>query len=169
MTPQQQAYIEGFVKRANEYGFSNDEAVAILKQAAELKGDQHKLDVDKDGKIEGSDLKKLRQRKEAAEAPLSHPSTYVPGTADAKAPLSHPSTYNIGSADAKIVGAARDFLGKAKETASNLFPGAVGNPQGQTMDSRLAGGINPNLNISTAKKTPGVGMGGTVGTMAPGR
>lgn len=29
-----------------------------------LKGDQHKLDVDKDGKIEGSDLKKLRSKKE---------------------------------------------------------------------------------------------------------
>lgn len=32
----------------------------------ELKGDQHKLDVDKDGKIEGSDLKELREGKEAA-------------------------------------------------------------------------------------------------------
>lgn len=29
-----------------------------------LKGDQHKLDVDKDGKIEGSDLKKLRSKKD---------------------------------------------------------------------------------------------------------
>lgn len=32
----------------------------------ELKGDQHKLDVDNDGKIEGSDLKALREGKEAA-------------------------------------------------------------------------------------------------------
>jgi hypothetical protein len=32
----------------------------------ELKGDQHKLDVDNDGKIEGSDLKDLREGKEAA-------------------------------------------------------------------------------------------------------
>lgn len=32
----------------------------------ELKGDQHKLDVDNDGKIEGSDLKSLREGKEAA-------------------------------------------------------------------------------------------------------
>jgi hypothetical protein len=31
-----------------------------------LKGNQHKLDVDKDGKIEGSDLKALREGKEAA-------------------------------------------------------------------------------------------------------
>jgi hypothetical protein len=65
MTTQQQAYIEGFVKRANEYGFSNQEALSILKQASELKGNQHKLDVDKDGKIEASDLRKLRQRKQA--------------------------------------------------------------------------------------------------------
>lgn len=68
MTTEQQAYIEGFVKRASEYGFSEEEAINILKAASELKGDQHKLDVDKDGKIEAEDLKKLRQRKQAAEA-----------------------------------------------------------------------------------------------------
>jgi hypothetical protein len=34
--------------------------------AGELKGDQHKLDVDKDGKIEGSDLSALREGKEAS-------------------------------------------------------------------------------------------------------
>ena len=62
----QQAYINGFVKRAAQYGYNYIEAMNILK-AAELKGDQHKLDVDKDGKIEADDLKKLRQRKEAAE------------------------------------------------------------------------------------------------------
>ena len=33
MNTQQQAYIEGFVKRANDYGFSDAEAVTILKQA----------------------------------------------------------------------------------------------------------------------------------------
>ena len=63
----QQTYINGFVKRAAEYGYNEYEAINILK-AAELKGDQHKLDVDKDGKIEGEDLKKLRQRKQAADA-----------------------------------------------------------------------------------------------------
>lgn len=67
MTTQQQAYIIGFVKRANEYGFSDQEALGILKEASELKGNQYKLDVDKDGKIEASDLKKLRQRKQAEE------------------------------------------------------------------------------------------------------
>ena len=36
------------------------------KNKGELKGDQHKLDVDNDGKIEGSDLKSLRAGKEAA-------------------------------------------------------------------------------------------------------
>jgi hypothetical protein len=34
MTQQEQAYIEGFVKRAAEYGFSENEAIDILKQAA---------------------------------------------------------------------------------------------------------------------------------------
>jgi hypothetical protein len=36
------------------------------KSKGELKGDQHKLDVDGDGKIEGSDLSDLRNGKEAA-------------------------------------------------------------------------------------------------------
>jgi hypothetical protein len=33
MTVQQQAYIYGFVKRAAEYGFSENEAIELLKQA----------------------------------------------------------------------------------------------------------------------------------------
>ena len=34
MNTQEQAYTEGFVKRASEYGFSEAEAIALLKQAA---------------------------------------------------------------------------------------------------------------------------------------
>jgi hypothetical protein len=33
MNTQQQAYIEGFVKRANEYGFNDEQAIELLKQA----------------------------------------------------------------------------------------------------------------------------------------
>jgi hypothetical protein len=33
MNTQQQAYIEGFVKRASEYGFSEAEAIELLKQS----------------------------------------------------------------------------------------------------------------------------------------
>jgi hypothetical protein len=66
MTHQQQAYINGFVKRASQYGFTTNEALALLKHSEELKGDQHKLDVDHDGKIEAEDLKKLRNRKKAS-------------------------------------------------------------------------------------------------------
>jgi hypothetical protein len=73
MNTQQQAYIYGFVKRAAEYGFSENEALNILKNASELKGDQYKLDVDHDGKIEASDLKKLRQRKKAEDASPAAP------------------------------------------------------------------------------------------------
>lgn len=62
MNTQEQAYINGFVKRASEYGFSYNEAISLLKQSA-LTGDQHKLDVNHDGKIEASDLKALRNRK----------------------------------------------------------------------------------------------------------
>ena len=67
----------------------NDKISQSLAEAAkkcmgeELKGNEHKLDVDKDGKIEGSDLKKLRNedmqkadvpaylRKQKGEKPLS--------------------------------------------------------------------------------------------------
>jgi hypothetical protein len=36
MTPHQQAYIEGFVKRANQHGFTDHEAVELLKQSGVL-------------------------------------------------------------------------------------------------------------------------------------
>jgi hypothetical protein len=67
------AYIEGFLNHAiaegadikqavDMYDSSLTETLANLKEAA-LKGNQHKLDVDKDGKIEASDLAKLRHEK----------------------------------------------------------------------------------------------------------
>ena len=58
----EQAYIEGFVKRASQYGFNYNEAIELLKQSA-LVGDQHKLDVNHNGKLEASDLRALRNRK----------------------------------------------------------------------------------------------------------
>jgi hypothetical protein len=33
MNTQEQAYIQGFVKRANEYGFNDNEAISLFKQA----------------------------------------------------------------------------------------------------------------------------------------
>ena len=57
-----QQYIEGFIKRASEYGLDSNEAVELLKYSEELKGNQHKLDVDHDGKIESEDLQKLREK-----------------------------------------------------------------------------------------------------------
>lgn len=52
-------------KAAEMPAFLKDKAKAGPKNA--LKGDQHKIDVDKDGKIEGSDLKSLRAGKTAAD------------------------------------------------------------------------------------------------------
>jgi hypothetical protein len=45
-----------------------DKKDAPAEKKPGLKGDQHKIDVDNDGKIEGSDLKALRSGKEAADA-----------------------------------------------------------------------------------------------------
>jgi hypothetical protein len=67
-------YVEGFLEQAVNRGIGLKEAVELYDNAfsttfnqlkfSALKGDQHELDVDKDGKIEGEDLKKLRGGKE---------------------------------------------------------------------------------------------------------
>ena len=110
----QQSFINGFVKRAAQYGYNEYEAINILK-AAELKGDQHKLDVDKDGKIEGTDLKKLRQRKQAADRQVVQPPAQVQVT---------PNTTN--PEDKNTIGyKIQEFLlGGAKDPASAV-PGAA--------------------------------------------
>jgi len=41
MNTKQQAYIEGFVKRANEYGYNQEEALYLLKEA---EGQKYHLD-----------------------------------------------------------------------------------------------------------------------------
>jgi hypothetical protein len=67
-------YIEGFLERAVEHGATIKQAVDLyeqafiqtadfVKQAQELTGAQHKLDVDGDGNIGADDLKKLRKGK----------------------------------------------------------------------------------------------------------
>jgi hypothetical protein len=63
MNTPEQAFINGFLKRAAEYGVDQQTAINLLKES-ELIGKQHKLDVDKDGKIEASDLAILRKKKE---------------------------------------------------------------------------------------------------------
>jgi len=59
----------------------------------QLKGDQHKLDADKDGKIEGEDLAKLRTskkvKKEATEIPFSGPYTKTPAVVTDKSGAKH--------------------------------------------------------------------------------
>lgn len=52
----------GIVKATNKQ-FDNDAKARLAKLKEALKGKQHKLDVDKDGKIEGEDLAKLRAMK----------------------------------------------------------------------------------------------------------
>jgi hypothetical protein len=66
-------YVEGFLEQAVNRGMNLKQAVELYDTAfsttlnqlktSELKGDQHKLDVDGDGKIEADDLKKLREGK----------------------------------------------------------------------------------------------------------
>lgn len=68
MNTLQQAFINGFVKRAAQYGVNEYQAIELLKSSEALKGDQHKLDEDHDGKIEAEDLKKLREGKKKTAA-----------------------------------------------------------------------------------------------------
>jgi Ca2+-binding EF-hand superfamily protein len=74
-------YVEGFLEQAIGRGMNLKQAVELYDSAfsttfnqlktSELKGNQHKLDVDGDGKIEADDLKKLRAGKaEVKEAEL---------------------------------------------------------------------------------------------------
>jgi hypothetical protein len=53
MTPEQ-AYINGFVKRASEYGFSEDKAIEILKTAEEAIGP---FDAERAADMLGAELK----------------------------------------------------------------------------------------------------------------
>lgn len=56
----------GKLKKAEEHEEEDDDDDDDKSESGELKGDQHKLDVDNDGKIEGADLAALRAGKEAA-------------------------------------------------------------------------------------------------------
>lgn len=61
---EKKAEMPAALKEHNEK--KEDSAKTDSESKGELKGDQHKLDVDGDGKIEGADLAKLRNDKEAA-------------------------------------------------------------------------------------------------------
>jgi hypothetical protein len=91
MTTQEQAYIEGFVKRASEYGFNYNEAINLLKQAT-LQGKQYKLDVNHNGKIEADDLKALRNRKKTVKT--AAPGLVTGGTGAATMPKVNPAMQN---------------------------------------------------------------------------
>jgi DNA-binding transcriptional regulator YhcF (GntR family) len=83
-------YVEGFLEQAVNRGISLKQAVDLYDSAftttfhqlksSGLKGDQHELDVDKDGKIEGEDLKKLRgDKKETSEEMDEKTAAYYEG------------------------------------------------------------------------------------------
>ena len=83
-------YVEGFLEQAVNRGIGLKQAVELYDNAftttfhqlksSDLKGDQHELDVDKDGKIEGEDLKKLRgDKKETSEAADEKTAAYYEG------------------------------------------------------------------------------------------
>ena len=83
-------YVEGFLEQAVNRGIGLKQAVELYDNAftttfhqlksSDLKGDQHELDVDKDGKIEGEDLKNLRgDKKETSEAADEKTAAYYEG------------------------------------------------------------------------------------------
>jgi hypothetical protein len=96
-------YIEGFLARAVEHGASIKQAVDLYDQAlshtsnllksSALKGDQHKLDVDNDGKIEAEDLKKLREGKKKEEHVDEKTAAYYEGV------IERAREYGIADAD----------------------------------------------------------------------
>jgi DNA-binding transcriptional regulator YhcF (GntR family) len=83
-------YVEGFLEQAVGRGMNLKQAVELYDTAfsttlnqlktSELKGDQHKLDTDNDGKIEAEDLKKLREgKKETSEEMDEKTAAYYEG------------------------------------------------------------------------------------------
>ena len=111
----QQAFILGFVKRAAEYGVDQNTALHLLKQSEALKGDQHKLDVDHDGKIEAEDLRKLRARKKKTAADSAPSST---GTMSGGGVSKRPKPVGVENPD-------------WKQQFKNLWGAIKGNPPAQ--------------------------------------
>jgi hypothetical protein len=176
MTTQQQAYIEGFVKRAAQYGYNYFDAMNILK-AAELKGDQHKLDVDKDGKIEAEDLKKLRQRKQAADV-LTAPGTpdtdimnrlkgMFSGSGKSKAPAQQPIVGGTAAAaptiNDRILGALGMTPTGIPASPPDAYRGVFSNAPATVSDGTMAAAPVR----KPAQMGGAVGVGGTTGTRAP--
>jgi hypothetical protein len=91
----------------------------------QLKSDQHKLDADKDGKIEGEDLAKLRAskkvKKEATEIPFSGPYTKTPAVVTDKSGAKHSPMSRVRHlARAAAATAAKKAEKTVKEEAEEL-------------------------------------------------
>jgi hypothetical protein len=179
MTTQQQAYINGFVKRAAQYGYNHFEAMNILK-AAELKGDQHKLDVDKDGKIEGSDLKKLRQRKQAGflSEGLENMKQMAGGVVDTGKQLASNLGDSYNSYIASKNTPSPEDIAKGQKARDMYVQQMAPQPEHQKLPGYLSGGTMAAAPVSggtmaaapVRKPAPmggAVGVGGTTGTRAP--
>jgi hypothetical protein len=124
------AYIEGFIKQAVAHGTDIEQAVTMydnilsstigqLKQA-ELKGNQHKLDVDHDGKIEASDLKKLREGKKTSGKEETKVAAYYEGIIERAREYGIHDSDTIAFVKAANDGAMAPFMDKAQAILEQL-------------------------------------------------
>jgi hypothetical protein len=132
-------YIEGFLERAVEHGASFKQAVDLyeqalnetvnfVKQAAELKGDQHKLDLNNNGKIDSSDLKKLRGDKDATSEIDEKTAAYYEGVLE--------RAREYGFSDAEILEFVKSSaLSLPAPTLAGRF-GAATSSAGKTVSSK---------------------------------
>jgi hypothetical protein len=83
-----------------EMADADSSSVNVAKSKKQLKGDQHKLDMDKDGDIEADDLAALREKKKKLSKIMSS-STTVPGSVNTTGGPSIASQIGFGKAEDK--------------------------------------------------------------------
>ena len=121
-------YVEGFLEQALGRGLGLKQAVELYDSAftttfnqlkqSELKGGQKKLDVDGDGKIEGSDLALLREGKKKSEDSVDEKTAaYYEGVLE--------RAREYGMSDAEAIQVVKEAMEKAAGKESVLSRGAT--------------------------------------------
>jgi hypothetical protein len=158
------SYVEGFLEQAVSRGADLKTAVDLYDQAfsntfnqlkvSELKGDQRKLDVDKDGKIEGEDLKKLRGADTKTEDKIEEKTAaYYEGVLEQARALGFTDSEalqivkNAGSKDMfeKITGMGKSVAAKSRKFIKN-------NPLSSATAAAGLGAAGVGLAVSGKKK-----------------
>lgn len=115
--------LEQHAKVASDLGNSLLATVANMTKQAELKGDQHKLDVDGDGKLEGSDFAALRNGADAKDdksKPEIKEASDVAGQAGWELAGLLSGNFDKQAAEAMVEGTLEQIIGTANADAEKV-------------------------------------------------